>query len=112
VSFLKMLDWFALRFLSLFVKTPPFMEAEVSEYASEVAQSIERLADMAELIADGLFAIAAGMNTDTLGNQRNMAAVFRADADQRYGDVLKKLTDDQKKQLENFVDGLCRGKRR
>ena len=104
MSFLAFLDRFAL---------PKFRRPAVSEpYVSEVAQSIERLADMAELIADGLFAIAAGCHTDTLGNQRNMAAVFRADADNRYGDVLKRLSDDQRKQLESFVDGLCRGKRR
>lgn len=103
MTFLAFLDLFAL---------PRFRRPAVSEYASEVAQSIERLADMAELIADGLFAVAAGTHTDTLGNQRNMTAVFRADADQRYGDVLKRLTDDQRKQLESFVDGLCKGRRR
>jgi hypothetical protein len=102
MRFLAFLDLFAL---------PKFRRPPVS-YVSEVAQSIERLADMVELVADGLFAIAAGCHTDTLGNQRNMTAVFKSDALERYGDVLKKLTPDQAKQLESFVDGLCKGKRR
>jgi len=84
----------------------------VPEIASEIADAIRRLADVGELIADGLFACAAGCHTDTLGNQRNMTAVFRADAETRYADVLKKLSPEQKKQLESFVDNLCKGRRR
>jgi len=87
-------------------------EASVPEIASEIADAIRRLADVGELIADGLFACAAGCHTDTLGNQRNMTAVFRADAENRYQDVLKKLSPEQKRQLETFVEGLCKGKRR
>jgi len=87
-------------------------EAAVSDVASEIADAIRRLADVGELIADGLFACAAGCHTDTLGNQRNMTAVFRADALDRYADVLKKLSPEQKKQLETFVEGLCKGKRK
>lgn len=82
----------------------------VSE-SSEAADAIHRLCDVAEHIAGGLFAIAAGMKTQHLGEQRNMAAVFAADADERYGDVWKKLTDEQRKQLDNFVQTICKGKR-
>ena len=110
MRFLAFLDLFAL---------PRFRRPAVNDVASEIAEAIRdhtnavhRLAEMVELVADGLFAVAAGCHTDTLGNQRNMTAVFRADADNRYGDVNKRLTDDQQQQLSNFIDGLCRGKRR
>lgn len=82
-----------------------------TEYVSEVAESIARLTDAAYAIAGGLFAIAGGMNTKDPASQRDMSAVFEADARDRYGDVLKRLTDDQRKQLDAFVSGLCRGRR-
>lgn len=81
------------------------------EIASEIAGAIHRLADIGELIADGLFAVAAGMNTKTPGDQRNMAAVFSADAANRYGDVWKKLDEKQRRDLERFIDGVCKGKK-
>ena len=91
----------------------------VSEYSSEVAEAMHRLADAAnrvgdvgELIAGGLFAIAAGCHTDTLGNQRNMAAVFHSDALNRYGDIWKKLDEKQRQDLEKFISSVCKGSRR
>lgn len=55
--------------------------------------------------------IAAGMHTDTLGNQRNMAGVIYADAQERFGDVLKKLDPKSQKDLESWLAGLCKTKR-
>ena len=101
MRFLAFLDKFAL---------PRFRRPAVSEYASEVAQSIERLADMAELIADGLFVCAAGAHTDNLEAQRNMAAVFREDAQDRYRDVLRKLNPAQRKQMGEFINEFCKSK--
>lgn len=85
--------------------------APVPEYASEVAEAMNRLADVGELIAGGLFAIAAGCHTDTLGNQRNMAAVFSSDAASRYGDIWKKLDERQRQDLERFIANICKAKR-
>jgi hypothetical protein len=85
--------------------------APVGDYVSEAAEAMHRLADVGELIADGLFAIAAGMHTKELGTQRNMAAVFAEDARTRYGDVLNKLNKEQRTQLQGFIDGVCSGKR-
>ena len=84
----------------------------VPEYASEVAEAMHRLADVGELLAGGLFAIAAGCHTDTLGNQRNMAAVFHSDALNRYGDIWKKLDEKQRQDLEKFISSVCKGSRR
>ena len=79
--------------------------------SSEAAEAIHRLCDVAEQIAGGLFAIAAGRHTDTLGNQRNMAAVFASDAANRYGDVWKKLDERQRQDLERFIANICKAKR-
>ena len=79
--------------------------------ASEIAEAIQRLGDVGELIAGGLFAIAAGMNTDAPDKQRNMAAVFERDSRDRYGDVWKKLDEKQRRELERFIDGICKGKK-
>ena len=84
----------------------------VPEYASEVAEAMHRLADVGELLAGGLFAIAAAAHTDTLGNQRNMAAVFHSDALSRYGDIWKKLDEKQRQDLEKFISSVCKGSRR
>ena len=86
-------------------------EADMPDYASEVAGAIHRLADVGELIAGGLFAIAAGQHTKHQGDQRDMAAVFWTDAASRYGDVWKKLDERQRQDLERFISGICKGKR-
>jgi hypothetical protein len=90
----------------------------VSEYVSEIANAIHMLADVGarmcdigEHIADGLFAVAAGMNTDTPASQRNMTAVFKSDSIDRYGDVHKKLDPKDRERLERFIDGICKSKR-
>lgn len=104
MSFLKMLDRIALRFLSLFVKTPPFMEAEVSDVASQVADALET-------VAAAFCQIAAGMHTDNTSDQRDMAGVFYTDAKQRFADVFRKLDPKKQQELEAYIVKLCKGKR-
>ena len=89
-------------------KATPVSETAV---ASEIAEALHRVADTFELVAGGLFAIAAGANTDAPDKQRNMAAVFQADSLSRYGDVWKKLDEKQRRELERFIDGICKGKK-
>ena len=88
------------------------VDAPVSDYASEVAASIERLTDMVELLADAGFAIAGGIHTESPADQRNMAAVFKQDALNGHRDVLRKLTDEQRKDLDEYILAMCKGKRK
>ena len=81
-------------------------------YVSEVAGSIERLADMVELAGDALFAIAGGIHTTDTAAQRNMAAVFKQDALNHHSDVLRKLTDKQREDLNNYILAMCKGSAR
>jgi hypothetical protein len=46
-----------------------------------------------------------------LGNQRNMAGVIYADAQERFGDVMKKLDEKTQADLHKWLDGLCKSKR-
>lgn len=81
----------------------------MSEYASEAAASIERLSDVMELVAGGLFAIAAGAHTKDVFAQRQMACVLHEDAKTRYSDVLRKLNKNNRAALETYIRGLCKG---
>ena len=65
---------------------------------------------MVELLGDALFAIAGGLHTDDPAGQRNMAAVFKEDALNRYQDVLKKLGPEQRRKMEDYIEGICKGK--
>jgi acyl-homoserine lactone acylase PvdQ len=86
-------------------------EATVSEFEHGVADAINNLADAVRTVGGVFASVAAGMNTDTVGDQRNMAGVIFQDAQQRFGDLLKKLDPKTQKQLESWIDGLCKGKR-
>jgi len=102
-SLLKMLDQFAL---------PRFRRPVVPDLVSETREGMDNIADAVRTLAGVMASIAAGMHTDTLGNQRNMAGVIYADAQQRFADVLRKLDPEAQKQLESWLDGLCKGKKR
>jgi hypothetical protein len=97
MSFLAFLDMVALKLTRL------FWRPDVGDYASEVAGSIERLA------GDALFAIAGGIHTEDTSAQRNMAAVFKQDALNKHRDVLRKLTDQQRKDLDDYILAMCKG---
>ena len=84
----------------------------VPEYVTETREGMDNIADAIRTLAGVMASVAAGMHTDTLGNQRNMAGVIYADAEERFGDVLKKLDAKSRKDLESWLDGLCKSKRR
>jgi hypothetical protein len=84
-------------------------EAPVTEFEHGVADAINNLADAVRTFAGCMASVAAGMNTDTVGDQRNMSGVIYADAHERFGDVLKKLDPKERKKLESWIDGFCKG---
>ena len=81
------------------------------EYVTETREGMDNIADAVRTLAGVMASVAAGMHTDTLGNQRNMAGVIYADAQERFGDVLKKLDPKSQKDLESWLAGLCKTKR-
>jgi hypothetical protein len=87
------------------------VEAAVPEYESAVADAMNNIADALRTCAGVFASVAAGANTQSPGDQRNMAGVIYADAQERFGDVLKKLDPKTQKELEAWLDGLCKGKR-
>jgi hypothetical protein len=83
----------------------------VSEYVSETGEAINNLAEAVRTLAAVFASVAASKNTGTLGDQRNMAGVIYADAEQRFADILRKLDKRTRAELESWIDGLCKGKR-
>jgi hypothetical protein len=81
------------------------------EYVTETREGMDNIADAIRTLAGVMASVAAGMHTDTLGNQRNMAGVIYADAQERFGDILKKLDPKSRKDLETWLQGLCKSKR-
>jgi hypothetical protein len=86
-------------------------EATVPEFVSETREGMDNIADAIRTLAGVMASVAAGMHTDTLGNQRNMAGVIYSDAHERFGDVLKKLDPKSQADLQKWLDGLCKSKR-
>jgi hypothetical protein len=83
----------------------------MSEMASEVRQGFDNLADAVRTLAGCIAAVAAGAHTDTKGDQRDMAAVFFLDAQDRFSDILRKMDPKLQAEFENYITALCRGKR-
>ena len=81
------------------------------EYVSETREGMDNIADALRTLAGVMASIAAGANTKTPGDQRNMAGVIFTDASERFGDVLRKLDDKTRLQLETWLDGLCKAKK-
>jgi hypothetical protein len=103
MSFLAFLDMVALKLT--------FRRPDVSAYESEAREGMDNIADAIRTLAGVMASCAAACHTDTLDNQRNMAGVIYADAQERFGDVLKKLDDKTRRELEAWLAGLCRTKR-
>jgi hypothetical protein len=83
----------------------------VPEIASEVREGLDNLADSVRTLAAVMASCAAGINTDTPGYQRQMAGVIFQDAQERFGDVLRKLDEKTQADLHKWLDGLCKSKR-
>jgi hypothetical protein len=82
-----------------------------AEYVTETREGMDNIADAIRTLAGVMASVAAGANTKTPGDQRNMSGVIYADAAERFGDVMKKLDPKKREELETFIAGLCRGKR-
>ena len=80
-------------------------------YVTETREGMDNIADAIRTLAGVMASVAAGANTKTVGDQRNMAGVIFADAAERFGDVMKKLDPKKREELERFIDGICKGKR-
>jgi hypothetical protein len=87
------------------------IERAMPEYVSETREGMDNIADAIRTLAGVMASVAAGMHTTGGGNQRNMAGVIFADASERFGDVLKKLDDKGRKDLESWLSGLCKTKK-
>ena len=81
------------------------------QFVSETREGMDNIADAIRTLAGVMASVAAGMHTDGGGNQRDMAGVIYADAQQRFGDVCRKLDEKNRKQLESWLSGLCKGKK-
>jgi hypothetical protein len=88
-----------------------YLRRTMPEYVSETREGMENIADSIRTLAGVMASVAAGANTHTPGDQRNMAGVIFADASQRFADVVKKLDPKKREELERFIDGICKGKR-
>ena len=80
-------------------------------YESEAREGMDNIADSIRTLAGVMASVAAGQNTKTPGDQRNMAGVIFADAAERFADVMKKLDPRKREELERFIEGICKGKR-
>jgi hypothetical protein len=80
----------------------------MAEYTSEVAEALNRLADVGELLAGAIFSVAAGAHSDCDYRQREMAGVFYADAKDRFKDVLRKATKADRDKMHRYIDGICK----
>ena len=83
----------------------------MSEYESAVAEAGSNLADALRTLAGVMASVAAGMNTETPGDQRNMAMVIFEDAKERFADVHRKIDPKELKKLEAFIDNICKAKK-
>lgn len=81
------------------------------EYVTETREGMDNIADAIRTLAGVMASVAAGANTKTPSDQRDMAGVFYADAQERFTDVLKKLDPKKREELERFIDGICKGKK-
>lgn len=78
---------------------------------SEIREGLDNNADALLTLASAICQIAAASHSKDYGDQRNMAGVFYADAISRFGDVMRKMTPQQKQELDTFISNLCRGTR-
>lgn len=83
----------------------------MTEFEHGVADAINNLADAVRTVAGVFASCAASAQTQNPYDQRQMASVIFSDAQERFGDVLKKLDKKTRDELERWIDGLCRGKR-
>jgi hypothetical protein len=77
------------------------------EFVSETREGMDNIADAIRTLAGTFASVAAAAHTQNPGDQRNMAMVIYTDAQERFGDVHRKVDPEKLKQLEAWIDGLC-----
>ena len=82
------------------------------EFVSETREGMDNIADAIRTLAGTLASIAAAAHTENVGDQRNMAMVIYQDAEERFEDVHRKADPNTLKQLEAYIDGLCKAKKK
>ena len=78
---------------------------------SEIREGLDNVADALLTVASAICQASAASHSRDYGDQRNMAGVFYADAISRFGDVMGKMNEQQRVELNSFIEGLCRGKK-
>lgn len=82
------------------------------EYVTETREGMDNIADAIRTLAGVMASVAAGLNENIEPKaQRDMAGVIYADAQERFGDVLKKLDPKKRQELDSWLSGLCKGRR-
>lgn len=109
-SLLAMLDWFSL---------PKFRRRPVSEFVSETREGMDRIAEAIEFLGDAIKTHAAVMascaataHSRDYGDQRNMAMVIYEDAQQLFKELHDRIDPKRKAELDTYIEGLCKGKRK
>jgi hypothetical protein len=82
------------------------------EFVSETREGMDNIADAIRTHAAVMASIAAAAHTQNPGDQRNMAMVIYTDAQERFADVHRKADPEKLRQLEAWLDGLCKTKRK
>jgi hypothetical protein len=103
MRFLAFLDRFSL---------PVFRRPPVNDVASEIAAALKGVAEAIETHAAVMASLAAVEHSKSYPDQRDMAEVIFADAKQRFVELMKHAGPEREKRLNDWIDGLCKGKRR
>lgn len=82
----------------------------MSELPSEFRAGLDNLADAIRTLAGAICHGAAGEHSDSEYRQREMAGVFYADAEQRFGDILRKLEPKKRDEPHRYINAMCKGK--
>jgi hypothetical protein len=104
MSFLAFLDMVALKLT--------FRRPDVSAYESEAREGMDNIAEAIRTLAGSFCMIAAGAHSDTEGRQREMGAVFYADATRRFEDIIRKMDPKLERELSDYIEGICKGKQK
>jgi hypothetical protein len=80
--------------------------------ATELREGMENVADALRTLAGAVCTVAAKEHSGTKGEQREFAAVLYSHCESRFGDVLRKLEPRQVEAMTNFIDEMCKGKRK
>ena len=84
----------------------------VPDVASEVRAGLDNLADAVRTHAAVMASLAAVEHSRDYGDQRNMAMVIFEDARQLFQELHDRIDPKRKQELDSYIEGLCKGKRK